>query len=75
VIVWIANGGITAPSLKMLIYDRTKRDACQYTFSSQVPPDAIRLSDLLGMLPDRESQAYARREYLGPGLLPQPWQN
>jgi hypothetical protein len=74
VIVWIANGGIAAPSLNMLIYDRTMRDACRYTFSSPVPRDAIRLSELLGMLPDRASQAYARREYLGPGLLPQPWQ-
>lgn len=75
VIVWIANRGIASPSLNMLIYDRAMGDACRYTFSSQVPRDAVRLSELLGVLPDRASQGYGRREYLGPGLLPQPWQD
>ena len=67
-IVWMANGGIAPSSLNMLIYDGSKRDACRYTFSSQVSRDAPQLSELLGGV----SQGYARREYLGPGLLPQP---
>src|SRR6185503_7440448 len=58
VIVWIANGGIAPSSLNMLIYDGSKRDACRYTFSSQVSRDAPQLSELLGGV----SQGYARRE-------------
>ena len=70
VIVWYANGGIVAPFLNVLVYDRTARDAIRYTVSGGGVQGALQLNDLLSLL--LAGNPRARHDYLRPGELQKP---